>query len=128
VWLRGGGKGGKGEREKEGGGEEGGGGRVGREGSERQFFTAMKLPYRKIRCLTLYGYKMCTMCTNMCLQSIYVVVTLAMYLHYIFWSAETKVHSIDGESNGRKTVYFTAFKYVLGRRRRRRKGGRGRGE
>ena len=56
-----------------------------------------------------------------------VVVTLAMYLHYIFWSAETKVHSIDGESNGRKTVYFTAFKYVLERRRRRRKGGRGRG-
>ena len=57
----------------------------------------------------------------------YVVVTLATYLHYIFWSAETKVHSIDGEGNGRQTVYFTAFKYVLGRRRRRRKGGRGGG-
>ena len=57
----------------------------------------------------------------------YVVVTLATYLHYIFWSAETKVHSIDGEGNGRQTVYFTTFKYVLGRRRRRRKGGRGRG-
>lgn len=90
------------------------------------FFYSNETSLSQNKTLDFVCYKLCTMYKYVSAE--YVVVALATYLHYIFWSTETKVHSIDGEGNGRQTVYFTTFKYVLGRRRRRRKGGRGRGE
>lgn len=62
-------------RERRKGGEGEGGGRVGREGSERQFFYSNETSLSQNKTLDFVCYKMCTMYKYVSTE--YVVVTLA---------------------------------------------------